>query len=177
MFLYMITIHFLQPLSSWLNKHVCVCLHPMLSIHSWQMLSNQKQHFKLSVRNLALMQISETDFKFFLASEHFNNSSSFSLATDLCLTLHKKLHFSLFFLLKKQLKRQTSKYFQSACYLYCCMRQYHLFLHHPEEICLDQATSQCLTSVMLQNLNQYHLQENSPSALSSTRYILRQPII
>lgn len=31
----------------------------------------------------------KTDFKFSWASEHFNNSSSFSLATARCLTLHK----------------------------------------------------------------------------------------
>lgn len=92
----MTKIHFLQPLCQDDQISVCVCLRLMLRIHFRQMLSNQKQLFKLSLRNLALLQISKTDFKFFLASEHFNNSSSLSLATALCLTLHKKINYILY---------------------------------------------------------------------------------
>lgn len=79
-------------LSRWSNK--CVSL-PMLRVHSWQILSTQKQKFQLSLRSPALLQISEMAFKFSSASQHFNNSSLFSLATALCLTLIKTYSFYL----------------------------------------------------------------------------------
>lgn len=111
---------------------------------------------------MVLLQISKTDFKFSLASEHFNNSSLFSLATALCLTLHKNPYP---LSAEKATQKTNIKVFIKGL-LFTLL--YEIISHlppSPQGNMFRFIHTTVPSSIMLPNPNKYQLQENNPSLL------------